>query len=170
MADRVRKSNLIKKTKTMTVYVYSNATAEERKEAEELRVLGWTVKPVKENKEDKKPREKVEITAEAVEKDAVGLYDIVGKEDMVDYIKKLAKAEDLKAFAVASHKNVKGEVIKNKDGNAKYFHISAKRYFFETYFKEAWDGVIKPKLDERTFKTGAKKKMSDLEAELLDLI
>ena len=164
-----RKSNLLKKTKTMTVYVYPKATAEERAEAEVLRKLGWIIKPGK-VEEEKKPKEKIEITPEAVKNNAVELYDVIGKEDMVEYIKKLGKAEDLKAFAVASHKNVKGETVENKAGNAKYFHISAKRYFFETYFKEAWDGVIKPKLDERTFKTGAKKKLNELEAELLKLI
>ena len=80
MADRVRKSNLIKKTKTMTVYVYSNATAEERKEAEELRVLGWIIKPVKENKEDKK--EITVVTGDGNGLDISPVYDHI-KSDLV---------------------------------------------------------------------------------------
>jgi hypothetical protein len=159
-----RKSNLIKREKKMTVYVFPNATSDELKEVETLKKLGWIIKPATEKKEEKKKVTDVEITEDFNIK-----FDEATKEQMIDFIKKFKSAEDLKMFAVASHKNKDGEVVKNKDGKPRYFHLNAKRYFYETFFSQRWV-EIKKMLDERGFKAGAKKKANALEEELLNLL
>lgn len=160
-----RKSNLIKREKKMTVYVFPNATADEFKEIETLKKLGWIIKPATEKKEEKKKVTKdVEITEDFNIK-----FDEVTKEQMIEFIRKFKTEEDLKMFAVASHKNKAGEVKKNKDGKPRYFHLNAKRYFYETFFPKKW-ADIKKVLDERGFKAGAKKKANALEEELLNLL
>ena len=97
---------------------------------------------------------------------------------MYDYIVANKPEGDLKAFAVASHKPVKkldkeGKEVEKKVKTKKntdipmYYHISAKRYFFETYFKELWDNQIKNKLNAKNKKTDNIDKM---EQELLKLL
>lgn len=159
-----RKSNLIKREKKMTVYVFPNATSDELKEVETLKKLGWIIKPATEKKEEKKKVTDVEITEDFNIK-----FDEATKGQMIEFIKKFKSNEDLKMFAVASHKNKDGEVVKNKDGKPRYFHLNAKRYFYETFFPKKWV-EIKKMLDERGFKAGAKKKANALEEELLNLL
>lgn len=160
-----RKSNLIKREKKMTVYVFPNATADELKEIEAYKKLGWIIKPAADKKEkEKKVTVDVEITEDFNIK-----FDEATKEQMIEFIRKFKSNEDLKMFAVASHKNKAGEVVRNKDGKPRYFHLNAKRYFYETFFPKKWV-EIKKMLDERGFKAGAKAKANALEEELLNLL
>lgn len=158
-----RKSNLIKREKTMTVYVFPNATPEELKVVETLRKLRWTVKPATEKKQE------VKKTHGEITEDFNIKFDEATKEEMIEFIKKFKSDEDLKGFAVASHKNKAGETVFNKDGKPRYFHLNAKRYFYETFFPKKWV-EIKKMLDERGFKAGAKAKLNALEEELLGLL
>lgn len=158
-----RKSNLIKREKKMTVYVFPNATAEELKETEILKKLGWIVKPATEKEKEVK-KSHGEITEDFNIK-----FDEATKEEMIEFIKKFKTDEDLKMFAIASHKNKAGEIVKNKDGKPRYFHLNAKRYFYETFFPKKWTD-IKEMLDARGFKAGAKAKANALEDELLNLL
>lgn len=161
-----RKSNLIKREKKMTVYVFDKATADELKEVETLRKLGWIVKPATEKKEEVKVKHIVdeEFNIE---------YDDVVKEDMVEFIKKY-HPEDLKEFAIASHtssgKKHNGEMIKNKDGKPRYLHISAKNWFYKHYFAETKWVKIEKMLEDRKFKSSEKAKANALENELLGLL
>lgn len=156
-------SNLIKRTKSLTVIVKEGATAEELKDVRRLVECGWTSKPMK--KKEKKEEIPHEITAEF----NIG-YDDVRKVDMVKYIKEFVKDENaLKEFAIAAHKKVNGEPSVTEKGEPKFNIIAAKRYFYATYFKEEWKKIEKT-LEDRKFKSKAAKEKNEIQKELLDLL
>lgn len=156
-------SNLIKKEKTLTVYVKENATAEELKEVKRLVEIGWTSKPCK-------PKVKKEEIPHEITKDFKIKYDEVRKVDMVKYIKEFVDDENaLKEFAKASHKLKNGQPSLTKSGKRKFNIISAKKYFYSTYFAEEWKKIEKM-LEDRKFKSKAAKENNEIEKELLDLL
>ena len=156
-------SNLIKRTKSLTVIVKDGATAEELKEVRRLVELGWVSKPQK--KKEKKEEIPHEITAEFNIS-----YDDVRKVDMVKYIKEFVKDENaLKEFAIAAHKKVNGEPSVTEKGKPKFNIIAAKRYFYATYFKEEWKKIEKT-LEDRKFKSKAAKEKNEIQKELLSLL
>lgn len=167
MANIIKREK-VKSGKKPTVYVSKNATVEELEEVNRLVSLGWISKPMK----DKKPE-----VIHTITKDFNIHYDEATKNDMVKFIKEFFP-ETLKNFAVESHKNSKGEVIyttiknegKPDTKKAKYFHITAKNYFYQTYFPERWKNEIKPMLDERNFKNRKKNEANVLEDELQELL
>ena len=155
-------SNLIKRTKSLTVIVKDGATAEELKEVRRLVELGWVSKP---QKKEKKEEISHEITAEFNIS-----YDDVRKVDMVKYIKEFVKDENaLKEFAIAAHKKVNGEPSVTEKGKPKFNIIAAKRYFYATYFKEEWKKIEKT-LEDRKFKSKAAKEKNEIQKELLSLL
>lgn len=158
-------SNLIKRTKSLTVIVKEGATAEELKEVKRLVELGWVSKPQK--KKEKKEEIPHEITAEFNIS-----YDKVRKVDMVKYIKQFVLEKDenaLKNFAIAAHKKVNGEPSVTDKGEPKFNIIAAKRYFYATYFKEEWKKIEKT-LEDRKFKSKAAKENNEIQKELLALL
>lgn len=162
-------SNLIKKKKTLTVYVKENATAEELKEVKRLVELGWVSKPCKPKAEQK------EVVPHEVTKDFNISYDEVRKEDMYKYVKEFVTDEEKKkAFAVAAHSNIKGEMLykedkKNNTKIPKYNQIAAKQFFYKTFFPEKWKEIEKM-LEERKFKSAKAKEKNEMENYFLDLM
>ena len=158
-------SNLIKRTKSLTVIVKEGATAEELKEVRRLVELGWVSKPQK--KKAKKEEVPHEVTAEFNIS-----YDEVRKVDMVKYIKQFILEKDenaLKNFAIAAHKKVNGEPSVTEKGKPKFNIIAAKRYFYATYFKEEWKKIEKT-LEDRKFKSKDAKEKNEIQKELLSLL
>lgn len=157
-----RKAGIVKRQKGThknTVYVYPEATAEELEEVKKLIAIGWTSKIGKR-------KEEVEVEPHEITKEFNIGYDEVRKEDMVKYIKGFVEdKEALKNFAIAAHKTVKGKENLDKNGKPKYNHIAAKQYFYKTFFPKKWEDIEKM-LDERKFKTKAKKEAADIDKEL----
>jgi hypothetical protein len=159
------------------VFIYPDATNEEKEVVAHYEsVLGYTIFLGK-----RQAKEETVDTAEKIDlkninaENAWEAYNKITKQEMYDYIVANKPEEDLKAFAVASHKPVKkldkeGKEVEKKVKTKKntdipmYYNISAKRYFFETYFKELWDNQIKNKLNAKNKKTDNIDKM---EQELL---
>lgn len=140
--------NYIVKTSKGIVYLRNGITAEEEAEVRKL-YSKWEIKRCKPPK--KKPEKHV------VNKEFNISYDEVQKEDMIKYIKEYVDDPNaLKEFAIASHKTKKGQqkiinkTINNKEVKvAQYFHLSAKDYFFEKYFPEKWEEILKMKEDRQ---------------------
>lgn len=142
------KNYIVKKSKGI-VYLRNGITKAEEEEVRKL-YPKWTIIPCKPAK--KKPE------AHTITKEFDVSYDEVQKEDMVKYIKEFKKDDPdaLKNFAVASHKSKKGEVkmiTKKKDGKdvkvAQYYHLSAKDYFFQTYFADRWEEILEMKAERQ---------------------
>ena len=168
--------NYIVKPSTGTVYLRQGIT---KKEEDEVRKLysHWVIKPCKPAK--KKPE------AHTITEDFNIPYDEVQKEDMYKYIKQFKTEQDLKDFAIASHKSKKGEIKKVKkmiirNGKKKeeevlqYFHIAAKDYFFATFFPKRWEEILAMKEERKAkFSKGKSeeaKQKEAMELELLDLL
>lgn len=149
------KSNLIKKTKTMVVFVKSTATEEELKEVNRLVSIGWTSKPciTKEEKEKNKIKHKVD------EKFNIS-YDEVLKEDMIEYLEKYKSEKEQKDFAYHAFRTINKEIVYNKDGKPRFNMISAKQYFYKTFFPEKWEEIDK-KLKARQWQKKNKEETED---------
>lgn len=176
MAEKRKKGYKVY-TEKKKVFIYPDATNEEKEVVAHYEsVLGYTIFLGK-----RQAKEETVDTAEKIDlkninaENAWEAYNKITKQEMYDYIVANKPEEDLKAFAVASHKPVKkldkeGKEVEKKVKTKKntdipmYYHISAKRYFFETYFKELWDNQIKNKLNAKNKKTDNIDKM---EQELL---
>lgn len=160
MAEKRKKGYKVY-TEKKKVFIYPDATNEEKEVVAHYEsVLGYTICLGKRKAEEETVDTAEKIDLKNINADnAWEAYNKITKQEMYDYIVANKPEEDLKAFAVASHKPVKkldkdGNEVEKKVKTKKntdipmYYHISAKRYFFETYFKEVWDGEINPKLEK----------------------
>lgn len=162
------------------VFIYPDATNEEKEVVAHYEsVLGYAIFLGKRQQKEEKVDTAEKIDLENINaENAWNAYNKISKEEMYNYIEE--HNEDLKAFAVASHKPVKKKdeteedlakrIKTNEDGEPMYYHISAKRYFFETYFKELWDNQIKDKLNAKNKKTDKIGKEETMEQKLLELL
>lgn len=182
MAEK-RKKGFSKYDKKKIIRIFPDATDEEKEiVAQYESILGYTVVLGQRTPKDANKKAvdsaKKNYLEDINEDNAWNAYNKISKEEMYNYIKEHNK-EDLKAFAVASHKPVKKKdeteedlakrIKTNEDGEPMYYHISAKRYFFETYFKELWDNQIKDKLNAKNKKTD-KDEEETTEQKLLKLL
>lgn len=159
--------NYIVKSSKGIVYLRNGITKEEEAEVRRL-YSNWEIIPCKPPK--KKPEKHI------VDKDFNISYDEVQKEDMVNYIKQYVEDPDaLKKFAIASHQSKKGKqkivnkIIDKKEVKvAQYFHLSAKDYFFKTYFPEKWEEIQKMK-EARMAKFTKKKSAEAIAKENMEL-
>ena len=149
------KSNLIMREKTCVVYVKNGATAEELEKVKRLRELGWISKPCITKEEKEKNKINHDVT-----KDFNISYDEVHKEDMIKYLEDYGTEEQKKAFAYHAFRDINGNPVYNKDGKPKFNMISAKRYFYKTFFSDRWIAIEKM-LEDRKFKASKKKETED---------
>lgn len=152
--------------KTQKIFVRTDkVTEEELKEIEKYRILKWGIFPMSEKKEVEEKEETINEITEEFNID----FDKVKKEEMIEFIKKY-HPDDLKDFAINSHKDINGETKYSKKGKPTYQTFAAKIYFFKKFFPDRWANEIEPKRKDRFYKESTKAKKKSSEAELLALL